>query len=245
LDDLLIRHIVHDEDLLGNRAVLYGNFDLYNETLCLAMFRFRRLDIPRLAMVLQIPDPVVVSRVFLPSTNALCILLRRISYPNRLVDLERIFGYSSPVLSQVARTISDFIDANFGAKLDNLGNNHFLNRNKVEEYAQAINIKECPLQNCWAFIDGTARAICRPSENQEAYYSGHKKMHCLKYQSVCTPDGLIINLQGAYQGRRHDAAILRESRLLEQLQLHVVFPDQEFVLYGDEGYGLMNLLIRP
>lgn len=70
-------------------------------------------------------------------------------------------------------------------------------------------------------------------------------MHCLKYQSVCTPDGLIINLQGAYQGRRHDAAVLRESGLLDQLQQYTVFPDQEFVLYGDEGYGLMNLLIRP
>lgn len=70
-------------------------------------------------------------------------------------------------------------------------------------------------------------------------------MHCIKYQSVCTPDGLIISLKGAYEGRRHDAGILRDSGLLQELQQYVVFPDQEFVLYGDEGYGLRDLLIRP
>lgn len=65
--------------------------------------------------------------------------------------------------------------------------------------------KGSPINNCWGFIDGTARQICRPSINQQDYFSGHKRYHCLKYQAIATPDGIIINLQGPYIGRRHDA----------------------------------------
>lgn len=70
-------------------------------------------------------------------------------------------------------------------------------------------------------------------------------MHCLKYQSVQCPDGIIISIKGAYAGRRHDAGILRESGFLEELQNHVVFPEEDFVIYGDEGYALHALLLRP
>lgn len=80
------------------------------------------------------------------------------------------------------------------------------------------------------------------------YYSGHKKMHCIKFQSVICPDGIVISLKGAYEGRRHDAGIFRESGLYEELQQHTVFPEphpEHFVVYGDQAYGLRELLIRP
>lgn len=104
--------------------------------------------------------------------------------------------------------------------------------------------KGSPVPNCFGFIDGTARAICRPSINQEAYYSGHKKVHCLKYQSLITPDGIIVSLKGAYEGRRHDAAMLRDSGLYEELEANV-HGNQRFLIYGDQGYGLRELLLRP
>lgn len=102
------------------------------------------------------------------------------------------------------------------------------------------------LQNCWGFIDGTVRPICRPSIQQEEYYSGHKRVHCVKYQSVLCPDGIIINLKGAFPGRRHDAGILRLSNLYQQLEENTVFPNNEsFVLYGDQAYGVRPLLMSP
>lgn len=70
-------------------------------------------------------------------------------------------------------------------------------------------------------------------------------MHCVKYQSVLTPDGLIINLNGAYPGRFHDAAIFRESGIYQQLEEKMVYPDGHFVLYGDQGYGIRELLLVP
>lgn len=88
--------------------------------------------------------------------------------------------------------------------------------------------------------------MCRPSRDQENYYSGHKRYHALKYQSVVTPDGIIVNLQGPFPGRRHDAAILRESQFYEQLEGYAVYPNgSNFVLYGDSAYGVRELLLCP
>lgn len=90
----------------------------------------------------------------------------------------------------------------------------------------------------------TARAKCRPTVDQENYYSGHKRFHALKYQSILCPDGLIVNLKGPYQGRHHDAVILRESGFYEQLEQHAIFPNgNSYVIYGDSAYGIRELLL--
>ncbi|VEN39660.1 unnamed protein product, partial [Callosobruchus maculatus] len=116
----------------------------------------------------------------------------------------------------------------------------------MEFYADAVRRKGAAIPNCWGFIDGTAGAICRPSIPLEEYYSGHKRMHCVKYQSVLCPDGMIVNLKGPYVGRRHDAGIYRESQLYAELQEVAVFPDgRKYVLYGDQAYPLSDLLMCP
>nr|CAI5849524.1 unnamed protein product [Callosobruchus analis] len=99
--------------------------------------------------------------------------------------------------------------------------------------------------NCWAFLDGTIRPISRPSVDQQLYYSGHKRTHCLKYQSLVTPDGLTISCMEPFEGRRHDAGILRESGLYGQLEDTTVFPDAHFVIYGDQAYGIRELILCP
>ncbi|KAG5865939.1 hypothetical protein JTB14_013139 [Gonioctena quinquepunctata] len=67
-----------------------------------------------------------------------------------------------------------------------------------------------------------------------------------KYQSVLCLAGIIVSLMGGYAGRRHDAGIFREICLYEQLERKVVFNDEEkYTLYGDQAYGLMELLLCP
>lgn len=51
-----------------------------------------------------------------------------------------------------------------------------------EVFAAAIEAKGAPLHQCWGFIDGTVRPIARPVRNQRIMYSGHKRIHCLKFQ---------------------------------------------------------------
>lgn len=51
-----------------------------------------------------------------------------------------------------------------------------------ELFATVINDKGAPLKQCWGFIDGTPRQIARPIRNQRIMYSGHKRIHCIKFQ---------------------------------------------------------------
>ena len=38
--------------------------------------------------------------------------------------------------------------------------------------------------NCFGFVDGTVRPICRPGEHQRLVYNRHKRVHALKFQAV-------------------------------------------------------------
>uniref|UniRef100_A0A6P7H4T8 Uncharacterized protein LOC114344382 n=1 Tax=Diabrotica virgifera virgifera TaxID=50390 RepID=A0A6P7H4T8_DIAVI len=176
---------------------------------------------------------------------ALCILLRRLAYPSRLKDLQLLFNLSPQSLSQIINYMVAFISENHAHHLTNLRNVQWLNEDRMEMYAEAVRTRGGAVQNCWGFIDGTTRAICRPSTNQEQYYSGHKRQHCLKYQSIMCPDGIIINLKGAYIGRRHDAGIFRESNMYNELEAVATFGDRNYVLYGDQAYPISNFLLCP
>lgn len=56
--------------------------------------------------------------------------------------------------------------------------------------------KGAALDNCFGFVDGTVKAICRPGQMQKTVYNGYKRVHALKYQSLALPNGLIGNLFG-------------------------------------------------
>ena len=71
-----------------------------------------------------------------------------------------------------------------------------LNPQSLVTCGQAIDAKGTPLENCFGFIDGTVRPICRPRKNQRIVYNGHKRVHALKFLLLETPNGLIANLYG-------------------------------------------------
>ncbi len=59
----------------------------------------------------------------------------------------------------------------------------------------------------------------------------------MKYQSVVTPDGIIVHMFGPIVGSRHDCTLLKQSNLMATLNQHIVHPEQSFVLYGDPAYS--------
>ena len=64
-------------------------FDLHTLTdaQCFANFRFGKNDIPRLFTALNLPDEIILeNRCKVDGVDALCVLLRRLVYPN-LSDL--------------------------------------------------------------------------------------------------------------------------------------------------------------
>ena len=74
-------------------------------------------------------------------------------------------------------------------------NQAFLSPANLEEYANAITRQGSPLTNCLGFVVGRVRPICRPGEIQHIVYSGHKRVHALKFQSLALTNGLIRNLE--------------------------------------------------
>ncbi|KAJ8909744.1 hypothetical protein NQ315_014012 [Exocentrus adspersus] len=81
--------------------------------------------------------------------TALCIVLRRLSYPNRLNDLILMFGLSPQSLSQIIKTTLNIIVAERGERLDNLTRLAWLNERRMRYYAQAVTAKGGAIPTCW------------------------------------------------------------------------------------------------
>ena len=113
---------------------------------------------------------------------------------------------------------------------------------RLRRYAAAVWRKRVPLRTCFGFVDGTAWRVCRPTYHQRELYSGHKRYHCLKFQGVVLPDGIIADLAGPYHGRQNDQYMLNESRLEDRLSDPVF---DNYVVYGDQGYTYRAHVARP
>ncbi|XP_055356564.1 uncharacterized protein LOC129601719 [Paramacrobiotus metropolitanus] len=164
---------------------------------CIAWFRFHREDIDELRKELHIPDVVrsETGSVF-EGTEALCILLRRLAYPCRYTDLTTIFHRSIAELSIAFHWAIEHIYSEFIHLLTTL-DLCWLTRQDLEEFAEAGRSKGAPLENVWAYIDGTVRPICKPSEGQRVVWNAHYRMHSMVFQSVVAPNGMIVqNMRG-------------------------------------------------
>ena len=112
-------------------------------------------------------------------------------------------------------------------------------------FCQVIHDKGTPLQNCFGFIDGTVRRLCRPGRNERVLYNGHKKVHAIKFQSVATPNGLVANLFGSVEGKRHNSTMLVRSGLLPLLTQHAVDRNgNPLCIYGDPAYPITKCIQR-
>ena len=202
-------------------------------------FRFLKNDIYRLKDALEIPDVLrTYNRLAVDGIEALCIFLKRFAYPSRYSDFIVRFGRAVPDYSIISSTVMDRIYNRFSYLLEDF-NLSFLTPIKLEEYCRAIKRKGAALDNCFGFINGTVRPICRPTVNQRMLYNGHKKIHALKFQSVVIPNGIIANMYGPMEGKCHDCALLRLSNLLTKLEQYAISTNGiSLCLYGDPAYPI-------
>ena len=87
-------------------------------------------------------------------------------------------------------------------------------------------------------MDGTVRGIARPKYYRRFMYNGYKRVHSTKFQSVVTPNGLIANLAGPFEGKKTDSTMLHESGLLTDLRRVAFYNGDSLCLYGDPAYPL-------
>ena len=76
-------------------------------------------------------------------------------------------------------------------------------------------------------------------------YNGHKRIHSIKFQSVVIPNGLIANLHGPFEGKRHDSTMLQQSGILNKLRRVSFHNGYPLCLYGDPAYPLGVHLQAP
>lgn len=242
--------LLYDMNTSKNPDLPYWKYDPFDlddlcDDECKAEFRFLKNDIHLLKDVLQVPDEVVCyNRLVVDGIEALCVLLKRFAYPIRYSDMCPRFARPVPQFSIITNAMMDIIYNQHCHRLRNFNQAWLSPANQT--YADVIHEAGAPYTNCWGFVDGTVRLVCRPGNLQRSLYNGHKRVHAIKFQSVVAPNGLIANLYGPVEGRRHDSGMLADSGLLPQLQLHSRSPlGNPLCIYGDIGYLLRPQLQTP
>ena len=99
---------------------MYPTFDFnqIDESECLAEFRVRKQDITLLANVLQLPATIRChQRTTFDQTEALCMLLKRFSYPCRYSDMIHRFARPFPEISMITNAVMDHIFLSHGHQI--------------------------------------------------------------------------------------------------------------------------------
>ena len=107
---------------------------------CREYFRFEHAEPKPLKAALRIPDEFVLENgIRLSGMNCMCILLRRLSYPNSLVDLEQLFDRPKTTLSMAVSSIVDYIYGECNHTLTDL--NQAWLKNRLQMYADVVHAK--------------------------------------------------------------------------------------------------------
>lgn len=108
-------------------------------------------------------------------------------------------------------------------------------------------MKSAALHHCVGFMDGTVLGIARPgsSAEQNAAYNGHKRKHALKFQTITSPDGLILHAHGPMEGRRHDWALYVSSGIEQQLEDVCTVNGVQHYVHADSGYNRRRTVDVP
>jgi hypothetical protein len=214
------------------------NLDTWSDVECETELRFEKKDLASLKQSLRIPEELVCQQgTVCTGMEGLCILLKRLAYPCRYTDMAHRFGRSPPELCLIFNLVLDIVHETHHHRLESW-DQPFLTPDQLYTYAQAVHQCGAPLQNCFGFVDGTVRPIARPKYHQRIMYNGHKRVHAIKFQSIVLPNGIIGNLSGPYEGKRHDSTLLHESGVLPNLRRIAFYNNEPLCLYGDPAYPL-------
>ena len=148
-----------ESEPIVNRNYERLDLDKLDETECLERFRFSKQDIARLAQGLRLPDKFIgYQGTTCNNIEGLCLLLRRLAYPCRYIDLIPIFGRAKAELSIMSNAVVDFIYAEHKHLLNTFAA-PWMSPGSLSTYCEAVHRKGAPLDNCWGFIDGTVSCM--------------------------------------------------------------------------------------
>ena len=132
--------------------------------------------------------------------ETLCIFPKRFAQPCRYVDMIPRFGRPEPQLRMISNAVMNESYQTWNRLLTDL-NQDWLSPNHLEEFAAAVHNRGAALDNCWGFVDGTVRPICRPGQNQKCLYNGHKKSMLKSFNLLQHPVVLLPTYLGLSRER--------------------------------------------
>lgn len=238
-----------DRSILISTTTFNDVFKYMGDEQCLLNFRFLRRDLLKIVdVVVSGPDCDSTDRNNYSCTKLLraCVVLKRLSTPQRWTDLEVLFRKHSAQLSEIFwESLDSFIDE--WQHLLTSPICHTYTSIRAPLLAEKVEEKVGALNNCIGFIDGTVLEIARPDDDalQNVCYNGHKRKHALKFQAVTTADGLFYHVYGPVEGRRHDWTLYMRSGLDEQMEDVLYIDGIQYCIYGDSGYNSRPYLEVP
>ncbi|KAM7298536.1 hypothetical protein ISCGN_019130 [Ixodes scapularis] len=103
-------------------------------------FRFTKEGLPHLRSALRNPETLATNGwVRVSGDEALAIGLRRLAYPNRLCDLELMFGRHSSTMSIVSNQVHRRVAHTFGHLLRDLTAHSWLDPDQLDVFAEVGN----------------------------------------------------------------------------------------------------------
>jgi hypothetical protein len=219
------------------------NLETYGEKETFTSFRFTVPELRRLSSALCIPDVIRTSEGDkCDGIDALCMLCCYYAFPLRRYEMIKKFGTS---LSRLSRLIGTLRDMLFNKFYKGMSNPKQLSAERLQTFARAIEDK-CGVPHIFGFIDATVRPTAKPEVLQSLVYNGKDRVHALKYQMLCTPDGIMRHVSGPYCGSRHDQHLVHKSEVLSWVLRHPKTDDgHTYCIYADAGYAIAPGLMRP
>ena len=217
-------------------------------------FRFRKPHLQEVANKLwpRLREYLVGSKTFIifnngnysaPYETLFLMLLFRFSRPRRIrKEMESFFCYRRSKISAGIRAMADALYALSLCYLDNPRIYH----ERMAYYAKSL----CKMWSCTECM-GLYRWYTKKNMPalffQKLLYSGHKRAHGIKCQSIVLPDGLFACMFGPITGNIHDSYMLGKSQLIPKLRQFMPEGDEQgwnpngeardvFSLYGDAAY---------
>lgn len=193
----------------------------------------RILDVPK---VIRIPGS---GRVF-TGEEGMLVMLRRLASLENLHHMTVTFDRHASALSELHNAMLDHVYP-FAKKALQLE----VWEDELPRLATELAQRGCLIPTCCGFIDGTLFKIRRPTEGEEAAFSGWKRMHATKYQAVVLANFMIADYDGPHPGSAGDSNLLRRSNIVERLREIVRRLGTDVSLYGDAAYPISTVLHRP
>ena len=167
-------YYLHTSKNLGYPYWSYNEFDLENWTdaECRSELRFLKGDLYRLFEVFDIPEKITCyNRSKFSGLEGFCLFLKRFAYSCRYSDLVPRFGGPVPEVCIMSNYVMNMLHENFYHLLHSFYQ-PLLSQQNLELSTHAVHDKGAAPRNCWGFVDGTVRPICRPNERiQRILYS--------------------------------------------------------------------------